>query len=43
MWDWKMGCPPSATACSDAATSGSTKSSSAGLGQWSVCRATVIG
>ncbi len=43
MCDWKMGLPPSATTCSEALMSGSTKSSSAGLGQWSVWRATVIG
>ena len=43
MCDWKIGCPPSATTFSDSAISGSTKLSSAGFGQWSVCSATVIG
>ncbi len=43
MWDWKIGLPPAATASSDAAISGITKSSRAFFGQWSVCRATVMG
>lgn len=43
MCDWKMGCPPSATTASEAAIRGSTKSSRAGFGQWSVWSATVMG
>ena len=43
MWDWKIGLRPARTSSSEAAMSGSTKSSSAPFGQWSVCSATVIG
>ena len=43
MCDWKIGSPPAFTCSSLAAMSGSTKVSSAGFGQWSVCSATVIG
>ena len=43
MWDWKIGFRPAFTSASDAAISGYTKPSSASLGQWSVCSATVTG
>jgi len=43
MCDWKIGLRPAFTSASLAAMSGMTKPSSASFGQWSVCRATVIG
>ena len=43
MCDWKYGRPPPLTRSVEASMSGRTKPSSLSFGQWSVCRATLIG